>query len=169
MSDEPLRIRILTALTAELEKINPDNGYAHDLRERVSRGRRDFGELSGADLPFVTILQNPLTTGDPVTFGGAGNTVVAYPFNLQINGFAEQDPRHPSDPADRLMADVALCLARAAQDVREGRKFLGFRAVGEVQILERTATAPLEGSSVCDFVLELRLVLTEDLLNPFSQ
>lgn len=101
------RLKILKALTAIIETVTVDNGYQHDLEGRVSRGRVYFGRET--PLPWVSILEgvNP----DTAPSRAGANAVQRDSWVLLINGWAEDDPDHPSDPAHNLMADVKKALS----------------------------------------------------------
>ena len=58
MATEPLRLRVLKAMTNALKEISVDNGYHTDLNEQVYRGRVVYGEND--PIPLVSILEVPI-------------------------------------------------------------------------------------------------------------
>jgi hypothetical protein len=96
-------------LTEWLEGITPGNGYQHDLStvggvHRVFRGRDKFGESD--PLPCIAILE-PLNPDRDLNAAGDGR-VVEEDMILLIQGWADADETsaHPTDTADRLLADM---------------------------------------------------------------
>src|SRR5690625_6257813 len=92
---EPFRLRVTKAASAALEEINPDNGYMHDLRGRVFRGRDVFGDSD--PIPMVSILE-AIEEKERLQAPSAG-TEAAGPWELLIQGFLDDDLIHPTDPA----------------------------------------------------------------------
>lgn len=161
---DPFRLRILKALTEALEEINPDNGYTHDLRGSVFRGRDIFGE--GDPLPMVSILE-AVDEKAQLAPPKAGGTQ-AGPWELLIQGFLDDDLLHPTDPAHRLMAEVKKRLAQ--EKVRERqRNILGMGGkVADLNISPGVVRPPDEDSAKAYFWLRLTLEVVENLLDPYA-
>lgn len=118
---DPFELRVLKALTASLQQITPANGYVFDLSSfnpgdgvttsRVYRGITWFGESH--PIPMLSILEgaNPADeVAEPpiVTAGGEVD------WDLMVQGWVDDDPQNPTDPARVLLADVRRRLAYEA-------------------------------------------------------
>lgn len=116
---DPFKLRVLHALTDIIKEVTPANGYGHNLADfvardrspmsRVFRGRPWFGESD--PIPMVSVLEAPdeaeyLFTIPPDDGSGT------YEWALVVQGFVNDDPMNPTDPAYRLMRDVRRRLAR---------------------------------------------------------
>lgn len=117
MTDVAFQLRALRALTAAIKEITPDNGYLNDLsdftddagdHERVFRGRAWFGEDDV--LPMVSILEGTTPAGE-VSEPPVDTTSGEYDWEILVQGFVNDDPAHPTDPAYSLRADVRRRLA----------------------------------------------------------
>jgi len=114
----PFKLRALTALTGIIKEITPDNGYVCDLadfdpgdgvdQERVFRGRAWFGDND--PIPMVSVLEG-VSPADEVDEPPVDTTTGEYDWPLLIQGFVDDDPEHPTDPAYLLLADVRRRLA----------------------------------------------------------
>lgn len=114
----PFKLRVLRALTDALKEITVDNGYESDLADfdpgdgvdiaRVYRGRAWFGEND--PIPMVSILEG-VSPADEVDEPPVSGVTVEYDWPLLIQGFVQDDPLNPTDPAYVLMADVRRRLA----------------------------------------------------------
>lgn len=173
---DPFRLRVLKALTERLKDITPSNGYNSDLSdftnsdgltsERVIRGRDRFGE--GDKLPFISILED--FRPEDQQLGREGATDGKGEWRLLIQGFVQDDPIHPTDPAYHLSADVikALVLMR-----KERYDLLGLGetmpCVTDIQFKQPVVRpADNEISSTAFFFITLKLTLAENLENPFA-
>lgn len=162
--NEPFRLRVLKALSSALEEINPDNGYTHDLRESVFRGRDMFGESD--PLPMVSILeaidekaQVPSPEGGHQSKG---------PWELLIQGFLDDDLKHPTDPAHALLAEVKKRLVEERVRDRQ-RDILGMGGkITELRMSHGVVRPPDEDSAKAYFWLRLTLVLVENQLDPYA-
>lgn len=164
MATEPLRLRILKALTAALQEITIANGYASDLGAHVYRGREYFGD--DQPLPMVAILESPDEDfQEPAPrFSGAN----AGTWRIFIQGWVEDEMENPTDPAHILMADVKKRLAI------EGKLALKHNAFGMGGAVDSLAFTPgvvrppdaISGRAYFWVVLHLRVV--EDMTNPYS-
>lgn len=187
---DPFRLRVLKALTTELKKVSPENTrpdglpFVHDLtdfvdadgidRARVYRGRDWFG--ASDPLPLVSILERP----EPADLDESpvGATHGAGEYELILQGFVEDDPLNPTDPAHVLAAEVIAVLVAARTQKKVGSRresdILGFGdkmpCVGDIHIAKSPVVRPAtEGiSSVAFFYLPITLDLYEDLANPFA-
>lgn len=106
---DPKRLLLKKKLTEWLEGITPANGYQHDLSStdgvtKVFRGRDKFGESD--PLPALAIIE-PLNPDRDIDDAGTGR-VVSEQLVLMIQGWAAPDVSeiHPTDAADRLLADA---------------------------------------------------------------
>lgn len=162
MSDIPLRLRVLRALTDTIKTVTPANGYTHDLSSAVFRGRAVFGETD--PVPMVSILEDPQQPPSDNTRGSA----VSSEWNLIVQGFAEDDFEHPTDPAHFLMAEVkkALALERNRGD---GYNIFALNdRVERMSIGAGVVRPPDEISAKAYFWLTLTVHLVEDLQNPYA-
>lgn len=177
MSD-PFRLRVLKAVSASLKTITVANGYQHELAdftdeagrpaERVFRGRPDFGFSDPR--PMVSILEHPGAIDQ--LLGTAASTSSKGSWALLIQGFVEDNPVHPTDPAHLLAADVVKRLAAEKRANHENLFGLGYRkpCVMEMQIGSPIVRPWDEGiSEVAYFFLAVTLTLSEDQENPFAQ
>lgn len=168
MSDVPFRLAVMQNLTALLETITPDNGYIHDLRDSVFRGRNVFGDRD--PVPMVVILDSP-QPGDVVPSGttNAANYQTGMP--LIVQGFVKDDLQNPSDPAYLLMADVRRCLA-LEKKTRGARppNLLGMGGkVTALEIGQGTVRPPEQGLSVKAFFWQVvYLGIVEDMSDPYG-
>lgn len=164
MSD-PFRLKVLKALTAAFEEITPANGYVFDLSGKVFRGRTSFGDND--PLPMVCILE-AIEQEQPGTVNmGAASGQTNGPWALLIQGFVEDDPNHPTDPAHVLMADVKKRLA--IERVRERQSNildLGGR-VHELRISPGVVRPPDDISGKAYFWLRVTLGMVENLSDPY--
>lgn len=160
----PFRLRVLRALTACIETVNPDNGYYHDLRGKVFRGRVRFG--SDDPLPMVSILEAPIP--QDVISGRGENTGTTGEWELLVQGFADDDRANPSDPAHHMMAEVKAVLAKEKRRDR-GNNMLGLRGrVLEMSVGQGSVRPPEDPSSEAFFWLTLRLRIAENLEQPYK-
>ncbi len=144
MSTIPFKLRALTALTNSLKSISTAEGYLHNLADVdgqpcVFRGRQWFGE--GDPMPMVSILEGT-SPADEVAEPPTGTNVVEYDWPILIQGFVNDDPLNPTDPAYRLLADVRRRLAverqrRLSSDPTEF-DILGLGASGKNRVVSLT-------------------------------
>lgn len=115
------RLRVLKALTTQLERITVTNGYDYDLEDKVHRGRTLFGAEALADVPFLSILESP----KPTIGIAAGEQKVKRSENwlLFVQGWAQDDKANPTDPAYALMAAVEECLGEVTSEVNGDPEF----------------------------------------------
>lgn len=168
MATVPLRLRILTALTASLKEISTANGYHTDFQERVWRGRVVFGEND--PLPLLSILEVPIPldqTPSPVDSEFSSGT-----WELMVQGFVEDDPENPTDPAHYAMADVKKRLARERRKASNMTNEEGILGLGNFVTGLRIGTGvvrpPDEISAKAYFWLTIALDMVEDLADPYE-
>ena len=168
MATEPLRLRILKAMTEALKEISPANGYHTDVNGQVYRGRVIYGEND--PLPLISILevpipldQTPPPTDSEFSSGG---------WEIMIQGFVTDDPENPTDPAHFFMADVKKRLAiekrkALAMNAAQGIFGLGNFVTG-LRIGAGVVRPPDEISAVAYFWLTITLDMVEDLADPYE-
>ena len=168
MATEPLRLRILKAMTAALKEISPANGFATNVQGNVFRGRVIFGEND--PIPLLSILevpipldQTPAPTDSEFSSGG---------WEIMVQGFVTDDPENPTDPAHLFMADVKKRLAQErrkalAMKSEEGIFGLGNFVTG-MRIGAGVVRPPDEISAVAYFWLTVTLDIVEDLSDPYE-
>lgn len=167
---DPIRLRVLKALTAALEEITPDEGFEFDLTGAVFRGRLVYG--SGDPLPMISILEPPIAPDQlPQPQDGTYSTGE---WELLIQGFLKDDKKNPTDPAHRLMAEVKMKLAEVKQAPEtsryvggESEPILGIPEVTRLSIGAGVVRPPDEISEKAYFWLNITLALAEDLLKPY--
>ena len=168
MATEPLRLRILKAMTDALKEISTANGYHTDVNGQVYRGRVIYGEND--PLPLISILevpipldQTPPPTDSEFSSGG---------WEIMIQGFVTDDPENPTDPAHFFMADVKKRLAiekrkALAMNAAQGIFGLGNFVTG-LRIGAGVVRPPDEISAVSYFWLTITLDMVEDLADPYE-
>ena len=168
MATEPVRLRILKAMTEALKEISPVNGYHTDVNGQVYRGRVIYGEND--PLPLISILevpipldQTPPPTDSEFSSGG---------WEIMIQGFVTDDPENPTDPAHFFMADVKKRLAiekrkALAMNAAQGIFGLGNFVTG-LRIGAGVVRPPDEISAVSYFWLTITLDMVEDLADPYE-
>lgn len=125
---EPFKLVALYGLTNALKEITPANGYVNDMadfddggvtQERVFRGRAWFGESD--PIPMLSILEgaNPF---DIVVEPPETGATAEYDWLLTVQGFINDDPTHPTDPAYRLLRDVRRRLAVEKRRILPGTR-----------------------------------------------
>lgn len=164
MATEPLRLRILKALTAALQEITIANGYASDLGMNVFRGKEYFGD--DQVVPMVAILESPDEDFQepPPQFSGANSGT----WRIFIQGWVEDDMENPTDPAHILMADVKKRLAIEARIAQKHNAFGMGGAVDRLTFSPGVVRPPDAISGKAYFWIVLHLMVIEDLTNPYS-
>jgi hypothetical protein len=169
MHARPFRLRILDKLTEALQEITFANGYKHDLSESVFRGRVVFGESD--PLPMVSILEPPLPQDQlpmPVT-----SDTASFEWELVVQGFVDDDPRNPTDPAYPLCADVKkrLVQERTRANERPRNGVGGILDMGGKVISLGVGPGVVrpadEVSSRAYFWLNITLQIAEDMAEPY--
>ena len=163
----PYRLQVQRAVSAALEEITPANGYKHDLSMSIFRGRNIFGESD--PLPMVSILEAPIQP-DVSQIPDGGQTQAAT-WELVIQGFVDDDPFNPTDPAHRLLADVKQRLAKELTNYVPGKGYNTFGMggkLGKLEIGPGVVRPPDEISAKAYFWLTIRLGLVEDMASPYG-
>jgi len=118
------QLRVLKKLVAHLEGINPDNvdpatgePYTVDLRGRVYRGRSILTVDAAEDC--LSILEFPRQ--ELFSEVGEHGIVRNESWLLMLQGWPEDDPENPSDPAYALKAMVEKRLSRILVEKKNGR------------------------------------------------
>ncbi len=170
--DDVFRLRVLKSLTECLSGIVPANGYLHDLsgdgddqsKGWVSRGKLVYGD--DEPLPCVSILEPPIPL--EVILSRGDNTYSSGDWELLIQGFVNDNPKHPSDPAHSLMGEVKARLVREKRRDR-GRNIFGMGGrVMEMYIGQGSVRPADQVSARCFFWLTLTLKLAEELEQPYQ-
>lgn len=160
---DSIRLQILKALTDHLKGITPANGYPYDLSNAVFRGRLIFGEDS--PLPMLSILEAPRSNAG--VEGGEYLSARSETWNLLLQGWVNDDPENPTDPAYGLMdaVETRLSLIVKTKDDGSGRAhdkavFLLGGLIGSLQFGPGVVRPPAEGvSSKAFFYLPVRVNL----------
>ncbi len=159
----PLRLRILDRITTVLSNISIENGFAHDLKGKVFRGRMAFGDNDPETM--VSILESPMAIQQ--MRNQHDNDLQAGPWEILIKGFVIDDMKNPTDPAYMLMADVKK--AMAMEKNRRDKKILGFKnAITTMVIGAGVATPSDETSAKAYFWLTITLDVIENMVNPYQ-
>jgi len=109
------RLRTLKALTNWLaQEVSIANGYKHDLADSVFRGRLLFTDDD--PIPAVAINEglNPDRDARRTESDDDSRRSSLEKWSLQVQGWAKEDPRNPTDAAYELMADVKKALGKLA-------------------------------------------------------
>lgn len=167
---DPLRLRVLIRLTEELQAITPANGYRHDLSRGVYRGRDVFDRNDA--VPMVSILESIMEKEQlPAPPGGAHK---AGPWELLIQGWAEDDKENPTDPGYHLLAEVQQRLVEVTRmpfedPNRRGCDILQMGGIITALRFSRGVVRPPdEVSYKAYFWLKVELDLVENLLEPYA-
>lgn len=168
---DPFRLRVLQNLTAALQEITPANGYEHDLSSSVFRGRDYYGDDD--PVPMISILEAADEIGQAPTPNG-GTTQAVF-WALTVQGFVQDDKENPTDPAQRLMAEVRKRLVqeriKAQYKTPNTPKYdiLGLSGrVVDITISPGIVRPPDAISALAYFWLHVNLKIVEDLLDPYS-
>lgn len=180
MYPDPFRLRVQKALASTIASISIADGYHFDLADAVFRGRDLFGDLSDP-VPLISILEPPLPLDQlpapPLATESSGD------WDLLIQGFAKDDPTHPTDPAHLLMADVKRRLAIEKARILPNSGGTGdpfgmgrgqivngkpVNSVTEIRIAPGVVRPPEHGvSTKAFFWLALTIKIVEDISQPF--
>lgn len=173
--DNPLRLEIQKRLADALREITPANGYVMDFSgaeggddNRVFRGRNIYGDDD--PVPMLSILESPIPLDQlpsPVDSGlNSGQ------WELMVQGFVEDDPVNPTDPAHVAMADVKKRLALEQKKTSARRDEDGpfglLRAVTGITIGTGVVRPPDEVSAKAYFWLLFVLDIAEDVTEPYE-
>lgn len=164
----PFKLETMFRLTALLATITVTNGYLTNLASSsIFRGRITFGEND--PLPMVAFIEPPVPHDIlPVPLLSEGRLGQ---WDIMIQGFVEDDPHNPTDPAYVLVSDVIKCLARHKTS-NQGRNLLGFgqraNTVEDIVIGDEKVRPSDDISAKAYFWLPISLKVAEDLANPLT-
>lgn len=149
MTDSYL-LAVEKALAAHIEsEITTAKGRPLDLTGRVFRGRANYGR--GDPVPMVSLLQS---TDIEVETDGAGNEALRKGSKMYLlQGWVEEDPKNPTDPAHELLAELKHAMALLMGDYED--PLFGLRA-------HHPENKPL----VQDFDINMGLVRPPDEVSP---
>ncbi len=173
MADTPLRLRISKKLTSILEGVLFSYPYATEqggpvvdlaMGGRVFRGRVIFGDSD--PLPMLSILEAPIPL-DQVP-SPPDSTASTGRWELLVQGFVDDDPLNPTDPAQWLMAQTKVALATERRKARDFNLFDMGKHVTNMWIGAGICRPPDEISAKAYFWLNVTLELVEDLADPFE-
>jgi len=124
----PFKLRVQRALTDCLKDISPDDDYVYDMADfdndgvttaRVYRGRAWFG--ASDPIPMLSILEG-VSPADEVAEPPTDTASGEYLWAMHIQGFVDDDPLNPTDPAYLLLSDVRRRLAAERNRKRPGTR-----------------------------------------------
>jgi hypothetical protein len=173
---DPRRLQLKIKLTEWLEGITPDNGYQHDLStslagvHRVFRGRDKFGDSD--PLPAAAILE-PLNPDRDIDDAGEGR-VVNEELVLMIQGWAAADVSevHPTDGADRLLADLKMRIGELIGNDLDSRELLPhhnlYGLVSHIRVEPGTVRPPDQFSSLAYCYFRVALGFVEKIDDPYG-
>lgn len=182
--ETPFKLRALHALTDALKTITPANGYVSDLSDfdpgdgvaqaRVFRGRAWFGDDD--PIPMVSVLEGTSPADEVDDEPPVDTTTGEYDWTLLVQGFVNDDPQNPTDPAYVLMADVRRRLAAERKRKATGtHQFdpLGLGLAGKNRIVGLTigpgVVRPTDDvSSKAYFWMTIVLRIVENASEPYS-
>ncbi len=156
------RLAVAKAITALLEtEVAVANGYQHDLAGKVHRGRLTWSIREA--LPRVALVETLNPDREPIRAGWQPTQKDS--LILLVQGHAEDDPEHPTDPAHLLMADVKRALARIMLTTSPYFRLGGL--IADFNMEPGIVRPPDELSSVAYFYLRVRLEIVEYLADPY--
>lgn len=165
---ESKRLSILQALTRHLEGIDAIDPYTHDLSGRVYRGR---SVISGdTPLPALSLLEGKAT--DYGVFADENQMVRKDSWLLLLQGWVQDDPVNPTDPAYQLLADVELRLSDIIAVNEQGQPkypgaYLLNGLITGLTVASPVVRPPEDGlSSKAFFYLPLLVGMASDLSKP---
>lgn len=168
---DPLRLRILKALTTSLLQITPANGYRLDLgpnnkfkRGKVFRGRLRYGPND--PLPMLSIIEAPIPLDPALTRGENVKSTGAW--ELLIQGFVDDDFENPTDPGHDFMAQVKHRLVYEKQRDRGHGILGGNLGISEMLIGQGAVRPPEDTTEKAFFWLTLTIRFAENLDKPYG-
>lgn len=162
--EDPYRLRVLKNLTEALEQITPANGYRFDLTGSVLRGRDTFD--SNDPLPMVSILES--IAEKPVLQSPRAGGNNATDWELLVQGWTEDDKKHPTDPGQHLLAAVKKRLTEERRR-GEGYDILGMGGtITDIKCSTGVVRPPDEVSAKAYFWLKVELSMVENVLDPYA-
>lgn len=171
------RLATLKAITAHLmSEVAIANGYQHDLDGAVFRGRMYFDKDD--PMPCVSILDNINSDRFPSRAGNedSGDGEAKSNWILLLNGWAADDKDNPTDPAEQLMADVKMALAKIGSephpmdaDQSKHANYLLDGLIAGIEFEPGTVRPPDENSAFAYFWMRVILKFTENVRDPFDR
>lgn len=156
------RLAIAKALTNVLEtEVAVANGYQHDLAGKVHRGRVTFSAREA--LPRVAIMETLNPDREPIRAGWQPTQKDS--LILLLQGHAEDDQDHPTDPAHLLMADIKKALARIMLTTSPYFRLGGL--IADFNMEPGIVRPPDDLSSMAYFYMRVRLEVVEHLADPY--
>lgn len=164
-----IKLQVLKALTAHLEGITKANGYQHDLKDKVFRGRSVIG--ASEQVPMLNILESP----SPLDgfFANEQKTLRKDTWVLLLQGWAEDDSRNPTDPVYPLLADVQRRMSDIVS-IDEGTNrprwpgvYMLKGLISDLDIGQDAVRPAQEGvSAKAFFYMPIRITLPVNLIDP---
>lgn len=164
-----IKLQVLKALTAHLEGITKANGYQHDLKGKVFRGRSVIG--ASEQVPMLNILESP----SPLEgfFADEQKTLRKDTWVLLLQGWAEDDARNPTDPVYPLLADVQrrmsdiVSLDEGTNRPRWPGVYMLKGLISDLDIGQDAVRPAEEGvSAKAFFYMPIRVTLPVNLIDP---
>lgn len=112
---DPYRLIVLKRLTALIETMSVADGYPYDLVGRVHRGRTIYGEET--NMPFISIIEAPRPGFN--NYAGV-DEATATTWDLLLQGYCEDDMKHPSDPLYVFAEAVENVMSKAVLMLGDG-------------------------------------------------
>lgn len=164
---EPFRLRVQKRITSRLEEVITTLDSI-PLVDRVFRGRIVFGDDD--PLPMLSLLEEPIAEDQVDSpLGGAASTGL---YRLVLQGFVDDDPKHPTDPAHFLMADCKAKLAEIKLEEHQRNRVFSFGpkapTVMKIEFGAGVVRPPDELSARAYFWLTIELGLVEDHDAPYA-
>lgn len=166
------QLRILKKLTTHLEGITPDNGYDFDMRGKIYRGYSILPVDAAEDA--ISILEAPKQDAF-LPVGGPNAIRRTEAWTLLLQGWPQDDPENPSDPAYQLKAAVEKRLAEIVTEKKNGmgpthpELHLFGGDLTTFVILPGVVRPPEDAvSRLAMFYMPLVLGVNADLSNPYS-
>lgn len=166
----PFRLELMKRLTAALEEITEENGYQHDLRDKVFRGREVFGHKD--PLPMVSIL-DAITEREQLQPPPGGESTHGL-WEILVQGFVDDDIYNPTDPGHYLMAEVKKKLNEINKGTRDPsmpgvRNILGFGSrIDNVHFGAGVVRPQDDLSDKAYFWLRVTIEMTENHQDPYA-
>lgn len=164
-----IKLQVLKVLTAHLEGITLANGYQHDLKGKVFRGRAVLG--ANEQVPILNILETP----SPLDgfFADEQKTRRLDTLVLLVQGWAEDDARNPTDPVYPLLADVQrrlsdiVSLDEGTNRPRWPGVYMLKGLISDMDIGQDAVRPAQEGvSAKAFFYMPIRITLPVNLIDP---
>lgn len=172
---DPIRLQVKIKLTEWLEGITPANGYQHNLSPaggttRVFRGRDKFGDAD--PLPCAAIIE-PFNPDRDIDDAGTGR-LVHEEMIVMIQGWAapQQSQLHPTDAADRLLADLKKRIGELIgndlppHEMQPWHNLYGL--VSEIRVEPGTVRPPDQFSSLAYCYFRIALGFVERIDDPYG-